>query len=721
MLINDITGLNPIMVDTTIVPKTVAEVQAAVTDWPGSISVGGGLYSMGGQIATEGSLHIDMRELKAIIDFNPLARRIQVQAGISWCEIQELIDPHDLSIKIMQSYANFTVGGALSVNAHGCYMGLGPVIMSVLAIALVLADGSLIEASPSQNSELFFAAIGGYGGIGIIVQATLKLVPNVKVECRQLKLATADYPHYFMTQVRNNTQAVFHNADLYPFSYQKARAVTWQQTEQAVTIQQRLIKPKSYYLLHNYFIWSVSETPLGKWCRQYIIDPLLYARKLVVWRNYEASHDVIELGPLSRAKATYVLQEYFIPIAQFSAFVTVMADILQRYQVNVLKVSVCHANKDPGSLLAWAREEVFSFVLYYQQKVHEIEVNKVAIWTRELIEATLAQGGSYYLPYQLWASNEQFHRAYPKANEFFRLKDRLDPNYKFRNKLWDKYYLASAATLIRQPSLFRRVFSDTFWRDQFYLFLQNIYRIYPEDAFHWLIWQLSEQQQSDQAIYESIQQQLVTIKPKFAELRYALSALAKQKREMLKQTLTLLGQRRTIKGYLEIGSASRYLKPLAKALDLTGPVYLLDEKAPGYSPVDMAERGGMTKRGKFTIPTASLDLVTCYIGLHHVPREKLAEFINSIWRVLRPGGIFIIRDHDVSNKAMFDFVSLTHTVFNAGLNVPWSSNQAELRHFTSIEALCDELMARGFSYTGHKLLQAQDPSYNYLLSFIKTS
>jgi FAD/FMN-containing dehydrogenase len=40
----------------------------------------------------------------------------------------------------MQSYDNFTVGGSLSVNAHGRYVGLGPIVLSVKSIRLVLAD-----------------------------------------------------------------------------------------------------------------------------------------------------------------------------------------------------------------------------------------------------------------------------------------------------------------------------------------------------------------------------------------------------------------------------------------------------------------------------------------------------------------------------------------------------------------------------------------------------
>ena len=59
--------------------------------------------------------------------------------------------------------------------------------------------------------------------------------------------------------------------------------------------------------------------------------------------------------------------------------------------------------------------------------------------TRELIDAALDGGGSYYLPYQLHATEEQFLRAYPRAPEFLVLKQRLDRSNKFRNELLDKY------------------------------------------------------------------------------------------------------------------------------------------------------------------------------------------------------------------------------------------------------------------------------------------
>jgi len=68
-------------------------------------------------------------------------------------------------------------------------------------------------------------------------------------------------------------------------------------------------------------------------------------------------------------------------------------------------------------------------------------------------------------------------------------------------------------------------------------------------------------------------------------------------------------------------------------------------------------------------------------------------FIASIHRVMRPGGIFIVRDHDVRDEYMGHMAALAHTVFNAGLGTAWAVNEAELRHFRSADAWVAKLDA----------------------------
>jgi FAD/FMN-containing dehydrogenase len=475
-IVNDVTGLNPVPVWAVATPASVEEVQEAMRRTQGAVSVGGGHFSMGGTTASPGSLHLDMRKLNRILELSPQRRTIRVQSGVRWCDIQRFVDPHGLAVKIMQTYANFTVGGSISVNVHGRYIGSGPLILSLRWIRLVTANGDLLEASPAKNSEVFYGAAGGYGALGVIVEAELDLAENLRIERKAKKLKVADYAKYFREHVRNTPGVVFHNSDLYAPHYTSTRAVTWTETKKPVTTPWRLQPHRRSYPLENYFLWAVSETPFGKWRREYLIDPILYLFPKVHWRNYEAGYDVAELEPPTRKHRTYVLQEYFVPVERFDAFVPKMAEILARHRVNALNVSVRHASADPGSLLAWARGETFAFVLYYKQRTRENARERVAVWTRELIDAVLEVGGTYYLPYQPHATPEQFHRAYPRAKELFALKKKLDPEYKLRNTLWDKYYQPSASPLAARNSEFHLIYGDTKWHDAFYKFLQNVYR-----------------------------------------------------------------------------------------------------------------------------------------------------------------------------------------------------------------------------------------------------
>jgi len=439
-VVNDITGLNRIRVARVLEPGSIEDISNAIAGSTGPISIGGGRFSQGGQIAYPNSLHIDMRGLDEVVTFDADKKEITVQTGITWRKLQEYIDAADLSVKIMQTYANFTVGGSLSVNVHGRYIGEGPLIHSVTSIKMVMADGSIWSASRTENAELFYGAIGGYGGLGVIVEATLQLADNVKIE-RKVKAMPIDrYREHFFANVRNDPGIVLHNADIYPPDYENVLDVSWYKSEQPLTIDDRLIATDDEYFWGPLAAEFVARFKIGKQIRRRFIDPVYYSEDRVVWRNWEASYDVRELEPGDRSKATYVLREYFIPVEKFDVFVQKMREIFTRHQANIINVSIRHAHPDPDTLLSWANTEVFAFVVYYRQGTDAAAKAGVKGWSLEMIDAAIEAGGTYYLPYQIFASPQQFLAAYPKAPRYFDLKRRIDPAYRFRNALWARHY-----------------------------------------------------------------------------------------------------------------------------------------------------------------------------------------------------------------------------------------------------------------------------------------
>lgn len=173
---------------------TTDDIQRTLRRWKGNISVGGGRFSMGGQTAIQDGLQLDMRSMNRLVSFDPTKRTVRVQAGMRWRDLQQVIDSYALSVRTMQSYSSFTVGGSLSVNCHGRYVGHGPVSESVRAIQLVLPDGEIVEASRQSNSELFSGCLGGYGGIGLITEVELNLDDNFKIERSITQVSLQDYP-----------------------------------------------------------------------------------------------------------------------------------------------------------------------------------------------------------------------------------------------------------------------------------------------------------------------------------------------------------------------------------------------------------------------------------------------------------------------------------------------------------------------------------------------
>ena len=458
LTVREVTQLYPIRMQRVAVPRSVEEIAELVKLSPGPLSIGGGRYSMGGQTATPDGIQFDMRPFHGIVAFDHANKTVTVRAGTTWRELQQFLDTAGLAVKIMQTYNTFTVGGALSVNAHGRYIGQGPLVRSVRAIQIVLADGSIVNATRDSHADIFYGAIGGYGALGIITNVTLDVAENTRVRRDDIVLPLSEYRAYFKQHVRDDSTVVFHNADIYPPSYTRVHAVTYRNTQLPVTDTLHIRPVGQASRMHRAALSLMMDWPGGKWIRQHAIDPYLFRDNPVTWRNYEASYDVSELDPGSRDRETYVLQEYFVPVDSLPTFVPKMQQVLNSHHVNVLNVSIRHALPDSGTLLSWAPNEVYAYVLYYKQNTDPKARSEVGRWTRELIDAAESSGGRYYLPYQPLATRAQFMRGYPRADSLFALKRRYDPTNKFTNTLWDTYIagpggVTQSATAAHMPAV----------------------------------------------------------------------------------------------------------------------------------------------------------------------------------------------------------------------------------------------------------------------------
>jgi FAD/FMN-containing dehydrogenase len=432
----NVTQLYSIHAESVLEIKDVGDIQKilrAPTKW---VSVGGGRYSMGGQTALMGGVQMDMRGFNRIVWIDAEAKTARVQAGVRWRDLQTVLDPLGLSVRTMQSYANFTVGGSVSVNCHGRYIGHGAIIHSVRSLQLVMPDGQLIEANRQTNKALFLAAVGGYGSVGVITEVELNLDDNFPIERSTERVAVGDYADWFMSNVYSDETVLLHNADLTPPSFDRPFAVTWRRTTKPVTVEQRLHPVNQADRLMQTGIWAMTELPHGHRLRT--IAQKIQEKPQVVWRNYEASLDVRELEPTTRKISTYVLQEYFVPMRAFNRYVRELSNLMQEMKSQTLNISIRHSKADPDSLMSWAKEDVFCFVVYYKQRMKPQSEESIGSWTRAMIDLAMKHGGSYYLPYQPHATQSQFERAYSNVHALRQLRKEIGAT-RLSNAMWERY------------------------------------------------------------------------------------------------------------------------------------------------------------------------------------------------------------------------------------------------------------------------------------------
>ena len=280
-------------------------------------------------------------------------------------------------------------------------------------------------------------------------------------------------------------------------------------------------------------------------------------------------------------------------------------------------------------------------------------------------------------------------------------------------------------------SNFKHIYNNSRLKNEFFKFLKNVFNLYPENELHNLISEVTTQQKSDKLIYQTTQSKVNDISPLFSAFRYKLPALMKQKEEMARQTVELLGEGTKYNGYLEIGSSGRYLDYLEEKVTIEGARYYADGREPGYAVTEMIDRGQIFIGAEYIpftdyktryselIPAESLDLVTVYIGFHHCPVELRTAFISSIRDTMRPGAKLILRDHDCETEDQKTMVALAHDVFNMGTHETWEYNSKEVRNFYSLDFVCEFIEKLGFTFNKKTLFQEGDPTKNALMIFTK--
>ena len=121
---------------------------------------------------------LNTQALTHFLNFEQETGIVHCSAGVSLAEILSVFVPKGWFLPVTPGTQFVTVGGAIASDVHGKNHHLdGCFSQHLINLTLCMASGECITCSPNTHRELFLATCGGMGLTGIIVSATIQLIP----------------------------------------------------------------------------------------------------------------------------------------------------------------------------------------------------------------------------------------------------------------------------------------------------------------------------------------------------------------------------------------------------------------------------------------------------------------------------------------------------------------------------------------------------------------
>jgi L-gulonolactone oxidase len=127
-------------------------------------------------------------KLNRLLEVNVEKRYVVVEAGITLDTLHVELAKHGLAMINVGAISDQTLGGVITTATHGTGFHYGVISTHVIALSLLLADGSRVSCSRDDRHDLFIASICGLGSTGLILTVTLQVEPAFRLRETQLSI-----------------------------------------------------------------------------------------------------------------------------------------------------------------------------------------------------------------------------------------------------------------------------------------------------------------------------------------------------------------------------------------------------------------------------------------------------------------------------------------------------------------------------------------------------
>ncbi|HWK64463.1 MAG TPA: FAD-binding oxidoreductase [Rhizobiaceae bacterium] len=141
---------------------------------------------------------VDMRGMNRIISFDPGTGLLEAEAGALLSDLIAFAAPQGFFPAVVPGTQSVTLGGAIANDIHGKnHHRRGSFGGHVESLRLLRSDGRIRQCSTSSERRLFAATIGGMGLTGLILSATIRLMPVPSLDVAETVSRFRELAEYF--------------------------------------------------------------------------------------------------------------------------------------------------------------------------------------------------------------------------------------------------------------------------------------------------------------------------------------------------------------------------------------------------------------------------------------------------------------------------------------------------------------------------------------------
>ncbi len=370
-------------------------------------------------------------KLNKFIEFDETNGIIRCQSGVSLADILKIIVPKGWFLPVTPGTKYITIAGAVASDVHGKnHHKDGTFGNFVLQIKLILPNSEIITCSRNENPDIFFAAIGGMGLIGIILEVTFKLrkIASAKIIQKTVKAKSLEALFEFFEKYSNYTYSVSW-LDTVSKNEKIGRGLLYlgEHSENINNLDNTFPTPKLSipFYFPNFTLNSYTLKTF---------NTLYYNKEFTEEKNFELHYNnffypLDSINNWNRIYGKRGFAQYQFVIPKFNAINIIknILKIMQEYcQYSFLTV-LKQFGKENDFFLSFPME---GYTLAMDFSLNRKSLEMFKIFDKIILE----NGGRLYLTKDSRMDSHFFKKTYAnKLTKFLEIKEKVDPENKFKS------------------------------------------------------------------------------------------------------------------------------------------------------------------------------------------------------------------------------------------------------------------------------------------------